>query len=119
MQTKGKHQCHKKSTHGVSKLNQTLKFFSYTYREWDAVDKKIKVQQERCYALLAIGRKRDYVIDDKRELITLFHCSLLSTSLLEMLSYESNELKNLLQIPTFEIDYVLLLLGKDITVCNL
>ena len=116
MQKKGKHQCHNKTTHCVSKLNQTLTFFIYTYREWDAVDKKIKFQQKRCYALLAIGLKRAHVIDDKRELITLFHCSLLSTSLLEMLSYESNELTTLLQIPTFTIDYVLLPLGKDLTV---
>ena len=117
MQTKGKHQCYNKSTHGVSKLNQT--FLNYTYREWDAVDKKIKVQQERCYALLVIGLKRGHFIEDKRELITLFHCCLLSTSLFEMLSIESNELKTLLQIPTFEIDSVLLPLGKDIMVCNL
>lgn len=102
----------------------TLCCFVYFYilslknnREWIEVEERFKVQELKCAAILSFGMDKVNLMNDKRCLVSLFHSDMLSLTILDTLSKDSLELKSLEKRSSSLIEYILLAIGKEITVC--
>lgn len=81
------------------------------------MDERFKVQEVKCAAILSFGMDKINLMRDKRCLVSLFHSDMLSLTILNTLSKDSLELKSLEKRSTSLIEYILLAVGKEITVC--
>lgn len=90
--------------------------FCHIFRTWDAVEKRLKIQYEKCTAILSIALQKRRIIRDKESFLPLLNADMLTLAVLETLCHESDDLKTLEQQSTLLVDDFLLLIGNKITV---
>lgn len=81
------------------------------------MEERFKVQELKCAAILSFGMDKVNLMKDKRCLVSLFHSDMLSLTILDILSKDSLNLKSLEKRSSSLIEYILLAIGKEITVC--
>lgn len=86
------------------------------FRTWDAVEKRLKIQYEKCTAIFSIALQRRHIIRDKDSFLPLLNANMLSLAVLETMCHESDDLKTLEQQSTLLVDDLLLLIGNEIIV---
>ncbi|XP_062570766.1 E3 ubiquitin-protein ligase RNF213-like isoform X2 [Saccostrea cucullata] len=85
-------------------------------RDLKDIPERFKIQQEKCVAILSIGVQKRRIIKDKRMLVSLFHCNMLSLAVLEKHCSEADvELKSLQKRTTYLINDILLCFGNDLS----
>ena len=90
--------------------------FCHIFRTWNDVDKRFKIQHEKCTAIFSIGLQKRKILRDYANFLPLLHANILSLAVLETLCHESDDLKTLEQQCTLLVDDLLLLIGNDIMV---
>lgn len=96
-----------------------LLFCFNCFRDWNEVDERYKIQEDKCVAMLSLGLRKMTLMSDKRDLVSLFHFDMLLLAVLDLFSNESHELKSLERRSMFLIDDILLAVKKDLRVCIL
>lgn len=94
--------------------------FLFTYfRDWNEVDERYKIQEDKCMAMLSLGLRKMTLMSDRRYLVSLFHSDMLLLAVLDLLSKKSHELKSLEQRSMCLIDDIFFAAKKDLSVCIL